>query len=79
MHAHPFATQERTPAPSQDLRGVAGACVRVEGIAAPAFALRGRRFPAPPRGGRVDTWPGAAGSGWDSYVDFEKFGGGVPV
>ena len=79
MHAQPFATQERTPAPSQNLRGVAGACVRVEGIAAPAFELGGRRIPAPRRGGRVDAWPGAAGSGSDSYVDFEIFGGGVPV
>lgn len=79
MHAHTFVTPERTPAPSQNLRGVAGACVRVEGIAAPAFALRGTRFPAPRLGGRVDAWRRAAGSGSDSYVDFENLGGGVPV
>lgn len=79
MHAHTFATQERTPAPSQNLRGVAGSCAPVAGFAAPSFVLRGSLCPASRRSDMWYPWPGMAISGSDSEVDFGRLVGGGPV
>ena len=79
MHAHVFPTQERTLAPSQNLRGVAGTCAPVAGFAAPSFALRGSLCPAPRRSDTWYPWPGMAIVGSDSKVDFGSLVGGGPV
>jgi hypothetical protein len=79
MHAHSFVTQERTQAPSQSMRGVAGSCAPVEGVTA-SCTLRGRSCPAPRRG--VDArypWPGEAIGGLDGDVDFGRLVEGGPV
>ena len=75
MHAHTFATQERTPAPSQNLRGVAGSSAPVAGFAAPSFVLRGSLCPAPRRSGApaLDWRIGSGSKG------FGNLAGGGPV
>lgn len=50
MHAHSFATQERTQASPQMLRGVAGSCVPVPGVPAATPVLGGGI-----RGGRAEA------------------------
>lgn len=79
MHAHSFATPERTLAPSQMLRGVAGACAVAAGNEAPSFTLPDSARPAPRR---LDSWypcPGMGISGLDWDVDFGNLVGGGPV
>lgn len=79
MHAHFLATPERTLAPSQMLRGVAGACVAVAGTPAPSIT-RSRSLRSASR--RLDSWypcPGTGADGVDSEVDFGNLVGGGPV
>lgn len=81
MHAHTFATQERTLAPSQMLRGVATTYALVEGTSAPSFALCSP-CPAPRRGGRkdiVDSYFSARSGGLKWSKDFGDLVGGGPV
>jgi hypothetical protein len=80
MHAHTFATQERTLAPSQILRGVAGSCATAKGAKAPSFTRRGSLCPAS-WGGEDKRYPrpGMDRSGPDSTVDFGSLVEGGPV
>jgi hypothetical protein len=80
MHAHTFATQERTLAPSQILRGVAGSCATVKGTKAPSFTQRESLCPAPWRGeDKRYSRPGMDRSDLDSKVDFGSLVEGGPV
>jgi hypothetical protein len=79
MHAHTFATQERTPAPSQILRGVAGSCAPVAGRKASSLTRSSTVRPAPRR---LDSWVPCPGMGFgslDKEVDFGNLVGGGPV
>lgn len=79
MHAHPFATQERTLAPSQMLRGVAGLRAPGASIETSSFARGSAVRPAPRR---LDSWfpcPGMDADRVDSEVDFGNLVGGGPV
>jgi hypothetical protein len=79
MHAHTFATQERTMPPSQNLRGVAGSCAAVKGFTAPSFTLSGSLCPAPKRSDARYPWPSAPKGGLDRKVDFGSLVEGGPV
>ncbi len=85
MHAHPFATQERTLAPSQMLRGVAGSCAAVPGVQAkPGVKAKSitRSSSVGPDSRRLDTWypcPGMGSGRLDKEVDFGNLVGGGPV
>lgn len=80
MHAHTFATPERMQAPSQMLRGVAGTCAPVAGVAAEPFVLGGSICPAP-RQARVDVAHPSMATAWfsGSDRDFGSSAGGGPV
>lgn len=74
MQHHTFATQERTTAPSQSLRGMAGPCATAKGISAKP-STRGLRA-------RLDSrYPlaRAAFGGQDWSVDFGSLVEGGPV
>ncbi|HST57905.1 MAG TPA: hypothetical protein VLK84_04385 [Longimicrobium sp.] len=79
MHAHSFATQERTLAPSQILRGVAVSCAPVAGTKASSIT---RSSSVRPAKRRLDSWypcPGMGFSGLDKDVDWGNLVGGGPV
>lgn len=73
MQAHAFATQERTHAPPQMLRGVAGCCVPV--------AARGLRDTSLGKAGRVEktAYPSTASWIGGTDGDFGSSAGGGPV
>jgi hypothetical protein len=79
MHAHTFATQKRTMAPSQTLRGVAGSCAAVKGSKAPSSKRGGGSCPATPRSDARYPWPSAPVGGLDREVDFGSLVEGGPV
>jgi hypothetical protein len=70
MHAHAFATQERTQAPPQMLRGVAGGCA--------PLAARGLRDSSFGEVGRVEktAYPSTASWIGGSDRDFGSSAGG---
>jgi hypothetical protein len=79
MHAHSFATQKRTPAPSQILRGVAGSCAPVAGVETSSIKRSSSVRPAPRRLDSWYPWPGMGFSGLDKDVDWGNLVGGGPV
>jgi hypothetical protein len=77
MHAHTFATQTRTLAPSQILRGVAGPRAVATGLATPSFVISSCICPVSRRSDSRYPWPGAAMA--DLEVDFGSLVEGGPV